>query len=522
MDARLPEAEAVLVRDGKIMRATTAAEAMAAAVPSTRVVRIPEGAVILPGLIESHAHLRGVGRAGREVDLTGTTSIADALARIAAAAETQSGSAWIVGRGWNQERWTEKRWPTAAELDLVTKGRPAYLARVDGHAAWVNTEALKLSGVDGGTNPGPGGEILKGADGSPLGVLIDDAMGLVGSRAEGRLNTELMERDFLRGQEEAFRQGITTFVDAGDSYLALLTLLKLYDADRMKLRVYGLAGVSTAAELVEVLARPIVVDHRDRFTVRALKLYADGALGSRGAALLSPYADRPDAKGLDVATPDFLRRVADRCLERGWQMCVHAIGDRANRNVLDAMAAALKDRPAKDHRFRIEHAQLLDPADVPRFAALGVIPSMQPCHATSDFTWAADRVGPLRLAQTGYVWRDLLETGAIIPSGTDAPVEPLSPFQNFYAAVVRRDPQGRATATFAPEQRMNRYEALAAATIWGARATFTEDRRGMIAPGFDADLCVVSHDLMTVAEEALLKARCLLTVVAGETVYESP
>ena len=444
------------------------------------------------------------------------------MARVAAAADVQTGSPWIVGRGWNQERWTEKRWPTAAELDSVTKGRPAYLARIDGHAAWVNTEALRIAGVDRTTNPGPGGEILKAADGAPLGVLVDDAMELVGGRAEGRLNTELMERDFLRGQDEAFRQGITTFVDAGDSYVALLTLLKLYDADRIKLRVYGLAGVSTAAELVEALSRPIVVDHRDRFTVRALKLYADGALGSRGAALLAPYADRPDVKGLDVATPDFLRRVADRCLERGWQMCVHAIGDRANRNVLDAMEAALRERPRKDHRFRIEHAQLLDPADVPRFAKLGVIPSMQPCHATSDFTWGADRLGAERLNKTGYRWRDLLETGAILPSGTDAPVEPLSPFQNFYAAVVRRDPQGRAPQAFTPEQRMNRYEALAAATLWGARATFTEHRRGMIAPGFDADLCVVSHDLMTVADEALLEARCLLTVVAGETVYESP
>jgi predicted amidohydrolase YtcJ len=522
MDPRVPEAEAVVVRGDRIVRATTEADALSAVRASTAVVRLPPGAIVLPGFVESHAHLRGVGRAAREIDLTTTTSIADAVAKVAAAAAADGGTSWIVGRGWNQERWTEKRWPTAEELEPATGGRPAALVRADGHAAWVNAAALRLAGIDAATPNPPGGEILRRADGAALGVLVDAAMEPVLARAEGRLNAELMERDFLRGEAEAFRHGITTFVDAGESYAALLTLLKLYDAGRMRLRTYGMAGVSTAAELVETLARPIVVDHRDRFTVRALKLYADGALGSRGARLLAPYADRPDALGLEIATPEFLRRTADRCLERGWQLCVHAIGDGAVRGVLDVIEGATKARPTADHRFRIEHAQHVDPADVPRFARLGVIPSMQPCHATSDFPWAAERLGRARLERTGYLWRAFLDSGVIVPAGTDAPVEPLSPFANFYAAVTRRDPQGRTAEAFTPEQRFNRLEALQALTVYGARATFCEHRRGMIAPGYDADLCVVSLDLLTVPERELLAARCLRTIVAGETVYVAP
>lgn len=520
MDERAPEGEAVVVLGDRVERVTTRAEALRRVGPRTRVVETPPGSVVLPGLIESHAHLRGVGQAGRQIDLTGTTSLAEALDRVRAGAARDAGGGWIVGRGWNQELWTERRWPTAVELDAATGGRPAMLSRVDGHAVWVNTEALRRSGIDAATRAPEGGEILKDAAGALLGILVDDAQNLLAAEAIGRLNTDLMERDFLRGQEEAFRHGITTFVDAGESPLGLLTMLKLYDADRLRLRTYALAGVGTAAELVEALSRPIIVDHRGRFTVRALKLYADGALGSRGAALLAPYADRPESRGLDVATPDFLRRVADKCLERGWQMCVHAIGDRANRQVLDAVEAALKTRPATDHRFRVEHAQLVDPADVPRFARLGVLPSMQACHATSDIPWAADRLGPERLAATGYRTRAFVESGVLVPNGTDAPVEPLSPVANFYAATTRRDPTGRAAGTFGGDQRLNRLEGLLAATAWGAYATFSEHRRGRLSPGFDADLCVLSEDLLTCPDDAILRARCLLTVVAGEVVHE--
>jgi predicted amidohydrolase YtcJ len=520
MDPRVPEAEAVVVLGDRVERVTTAAEAAKRIGPETKVVRTPPGSIVLPGLIESHAHLRGVGRASREVDLVGTTSTADAVARVKAAAESVPAGRWILGRGWNQERWTEKRWPTAADLDAVVADRPVSLARADGHAVWINSAALAIAGVTSATRDPAGGEILRNPDGSPSGVLVDNAVDLVARHAEARFDPALAEEDFLRAEGEAFRFGITTFVDAGENAAGLLTLLKLYDAGRLRLRVYGMSGVGTAVELVEALSRPRVIDHRGRFTVRAVKLYADGALGSRGAALLEPYADRPDARGLDVSSPAFLRQVADKCLERGLQLCVHAIGDRANRNVLDAMEGALAAPHAPDPRFRIEHAQHVDPRDVARFKGLGVLPSMQPCHATSDFPWGADRLGVDRLIRTGYRWRSLLDSGSIIPLGTDAPVEPLSPFQNFYAAVERRDPQGRDPRTFVPPQRMNRFEALAGMTTWGAYATFAETRRGKLSPGYDADLCVASEDLISCPPDAILRARCLLTVVAGEVVFE--
>ncbi|HYC77823.1 MAG TPA: amidohydrolase [Planctomycetota bacterium] len=521
LDPRRPDGEAVVVLGDRIERVADRAEAERRIGPKTRVIRAPAEAVILPGLYESHAHLRATGRSLREVDLAGTRSAEEAVARAVGAAADLAAGRWLLGRGWNQERWDAPRWPTAADLDAAFPDRPVALSRADGHAVWVNGAALRLARIDASTPDPDGGEILRDASGAPTGVLIDRAADLVMRFAEARTDPAQAEDDFLRGQAEAFRQGITTFVDAGENQAGLLALLRLCDAGRLKLRVYAMAEVSTAAELVDALARPVVTEHGGRLTLRALKLYADGALGSRGAALLEPYADRADARGLDLASPDFLRKVAARCLERGRQLCVHAIGDRANRAVLDAVEAAAASRPATDHRFRIEHAQHVDPRDVPRFRRLGVIASVQPCHATSDWPWARARLGDERLERTGYRWRSLLDAGARLCLGTDAPVEPLSPLANLYAAVTRRDPQRRSAEAFDPTQALNREEAVRGLTTWAAYATFTENVRGRLAPGFVADLCVLSVDPMTCAPEALLDARCLLTVVAGEIVHDA-
>jgi predicted amidohydrolase YtcJ len=518
MDPERPTAEAVVILGNAIERVCTEEEARARVGPKTRVVRAPKGAIVLPGLVESHAHLRGVGRAAFEIDLSTTRSIDEALLRVKEAADADLDRPWIVGRGWNQELWSDPRWPTARELDAVVGDRPAFLVRADGHAAWVNGAALARARIDASTAAPEGGEILKDASGAPLGILVDRAVDLIGPLAEGRFDPSRAERDYLEAQRIAFSFGITTFVDAGASRVELTTLLKLADSGLLKIRAYELASVDVAQDLVEVLSRPIVVDYEGRLTVRGVKVYADGALGSRGAALLEPYADRPEARGLDVTSPELVRKIAARCAERNFQLCVHAIGDRAVRTTLDAMEAA-GEGAARRLRFRVEHAQHVDPLDVPRFAKLGVIASIQARHAPSDAPWAKARLGVERLERTGYRWRDLLDSGARLVNGTDAPVEPLSPFENFYAAATRRDPSGRSSDVLTEDQRLNRHEALAAATTWGAYAAFAEDRRGKLAPGYDADVCVVSEDLLLASNAAVRAARCLLTIVGGEVVH---
>ncbi len=519
-DAR-PVAGALVLKGGVIERLTTAELAMSRVTTRTQVIRVPDGGVALPGFIESHAHLRGIGRAARELDLSSTTSEADAVSRVQATAAGAAPGTWILGGGWNQERWTNHAWPTRTTLDAVSGDHPVALSRTDGHALWANSAALAAAGITASTADPSGGEILRDATGAPSGVLVDNAMDLMSTAMAKASNDADAVGDMLRAQDEAVRNGITTLVDCGDSAESYLRLASLYDDGRMWLRVYGMLSCSTLADLDAVFSRPPLLDHHHgSLAVRAIKMYADGALGSRGAWLMAPYADREGHMGLPVTDRSVIDYAARGALKNGYQLCVHAIGDRANREVLNSFEEALrpkKDRP--DHRFRVEHAQLVDPMDVPRFARLGVIPSMQPCHATSDGPWVGSRLGTERAERIGYRWRALLDSGAHVPAGTDAPVEPLSPLANVYSALTRRDPYGRMDQPFTPDQCMNRLEAILAVTRWGAEATFMERRRGRLLPGFDADVVILDHDILTCDVSAIPTTQVIATLVAGSVQY---
>lgn len=525
MDPALPRSDGLVVRRGRIEALGGEAAAAAASEPGAEVHALPAGAVALPGVIESHAHLLGLGKEQRQLDLRGAATAEEAAERVRSAAASAPEGRWILGRGWNQELWPDRRFPDRALLDAAAPKNPVLLARVDGHAAWVNTQVLEGAGIAGASSDPPGGEILKDPSGRPTGVLVDNAMDLV-SRLVPDGDPAQVAEDALTAQRLALAAGITTFVDAGISSGALQSINPLYADGRMKLRLYAMAAVDDAKSLEAVVAHPPIRSlYDDRVAVRALKLYADRALGSRGARLLEPYADRPGATGLAVLEPSFIEAAARRALAAGYQVCVHAIGDRAVRDTLDAFERALAaaEPAAKaNHRFRIEHAQLVDPADVPRFLALGVLPSMQACHATSDGPWVPARLGPSRTARISYPWRSLLDAGCVIPNGTDAPVEPISPWANLFAAATRflRTPDG-AFEAFVPAQRMNRYEALASLTAWGALGTFSEHRRGRIRPGYDADVVLVDRDPLACPVFDLPATRVLATIVAGDVVYRS-
>lgn len=521
LDPKVPTAEAVVVRGGQVERLSTREGARARIGPRTRVLEVPKGGVALPGFIESHGHLRALGKMERTLDLSGAVSVDDVVARVAAAAASIPEGRWIVGRGWNHERFAVPAMPTAADLDRATAKHPVALYRTDGHALAANSAALVAAKISEKTPNAPGGEVLKSQDGRPTGVLIDRAMDVVTRLADADPAPELLVADLKAASRRCLENGVTTFVDAGTTPAELLRLAALIDAGDVGMRVHALLHASTPDEFAAATARPPIRDlSNGRLSVRGLKISADGALGSRGAALNAPYDDRPGSTGLVLAPLPHLLTAARKALADGWQLCVHAIGDRANGMVLDAIEAALAERPTSDHRFRIEHAQVVDPKDLPRFAKLGVIASIQPCHATSDGPWAQKRLGAARYAAMGYPARSLLDAGARVTLGTDAPVEPLSPIRNFTAAITRWDPDGVLGGPFKPEERMNRFESLAGLTTWGAYATFGEHRRGKLSPGMDADIVVLDADPMTATPAALMASKVTATIVAGKVAFE--
>jgi predicted amidohydrolase YtcJ len=521
LDPRHCEATGLVIRDGVIVHVTTQAIALRYASQRTRLITVPPDGVAIPGFIESHAHLRALGRSLRQIDLRGAKSADEAAALIAEAAKNAAPGSWILGRGWDQTRWNTPEWPNRMQLDQAAPGHPVALSRVDGHALWVSTPALEAAQISKASTDPAGGEILRDQAGEPTGVLIDNAMDAVeGLIAKSTTDDEARE-DFLRAQKEAFRNGITTFVDAGETPEKLVLLGSLYDGGLMKLRVYAMVGCSTPSDLQAAFARePVPSMFDDRLTVRAIKLYADGALGSRGAWLLEPYSDRPGHYGIPVTDPSVIRLAVRGCLDRRWQLCVHAIGDRANRVILDTIQSELDKTPMTGHRFRIEHAQCVDPSDLRKFRLNNVIPSIQPCHATSDAAMAFERLGTERLHRIGYPYKSMLDDWLHPCVGTDAPVESVSPVKNFYSAITRMDAEGRLGEPFMPEQRMNRLETLLGMTEYGAYAAFCEDRRGRLIPGYQADVVVLDHDLLGAHPDFIRHARALATIVAGEVVYE--
>jgi predicted amidohydrolase YtcJ len=521
VDDRSPRAEAVIAVDGRITYVGTSAEALKRAPPGARRIDL-HGQTLLPGLTDSHAHLAGIGNRELSFDLQGTASLAELQRRLAARATQSPPGQWIVGRGWIESRWQPPVFPTKADLDSVVSDRPVVLSRADGHALLANGVALRRAGIDRHTPNPKGGEILKDAAGEPTGMLVDNAMDLV-----ERLVPEPTEAQRMKALEVGAARytslGWTQMQNAGTPWQDVDLLCRLYKDGRVKLRVYNAIG-GPGPDADRLLREGASIDRcGGRLTVRTIKLYIDGALGSRGAALLEPYSDAPNSRGLLVNDPDVLYPILTQALRRGIQIETHAIGDRGNRIMLDLYEKAFKAVPDEDRliarpRWRIEHAQILNPADIPRFAQLGIIASMQPSHAIGDFFFAPARLGPDRL-EGAYAWKSLLDSGAVVAAGTDAPVEAGDPRVEFYAAVARRSLDGFADANWHLEERVSRQQALRMLTLAPAYAAFQEKDRGSIEVGKQADFTVLSSDIMKVPEAAILDSRVTMTIIAGEPVY---
>lgn len=507
-DSKRPEARALAVKSGRIIAVGEDASKLLG--PGIRHIDV-RGATIIPGFIDSHGHMEGLGEALEMLDLTGARSTAEIAQAVRQAAAGRKPGEWIRGRGWDQTNWGG-RFPTTADLADAAPANPVFLTRVDGHAAWVNQRALDLAGVSAKTPDPAGGRILHAPDGQPTGVLIDHAMNLA-SKMIPPPTPEETRRRIARAARECVRLGLTTVHDAGIGSQALAAYRELIARGELPIRVYAMIG--GAGELWrEYLKRGPEIG--ERLTVRSVKLVADGALGSRGAALLAPYTDDPGNSGLMTLSREEIERVAREAVSRGFQTATHAIGDRANRLTLEAYAAALGGR--NDRRFRIEHAQVVAPEDFSLFARYSVIPSMQATHATSDMRWAEARLGKTRLAGA-YAWRRFLDLGLTVPNGSDFPVESPNPLWGFYAAVTRQDKTGQPSGGWLPEQRMSREEALKSWTWSGAWAAFEEDRKGTLEPGKLADFVALSADILRVPAAEILKTRVTMTVVGGEVVY---
>lgn len=524
VDNARPLVSALAVRGGRVLFVGSDAGAKALAGPSTRVIDLG-GSAVYPGFTDAHAHLLGLGTLLRRVNVVGATSYEAVISGMKAWAKDVKPGDWVRGRGWDQNRWPVKEFPTHDALSRAFPDNPVVLTRVDGHALLANAKAMQLAGVTAATPDPAGGRIIRDASGAPTGVFVDNAQQLI-SRAVPAATRAEIRAATLAAIAEANRWGLTGIHDAGENAQTISVFEELARAGNYTLRNYvmisdpGSPDSATARRNPYIQRGPRSALYGGRLWTRAIKLYADGALGSRGAALLTPYSDEPSNSGLLVSRPEHIEAWAETALKRGFQINAHAIGDRGNRIVLDAFETALSKYPKADHRFRVEHAQVISPQDLPRFALLGVIPSMQATHQTSDMRWAEARVGPERI-RGAYAWRSLLNTGVVIPNGTDFPVEEVNPLLTFHAAVTRQDPTGWPASGWFAEQKMSREEALQSLTIWPAYAGFQEKILGSLTPGKYADFVVLDRDIMRIPDAEILSARVISTWIAGRAVYQA-
>ncbi|MFC0046924.1 amidohydrolase [Rheinheimera tilapiae] len=475
------------------------------------------GRTLLPGLIDGHGHVLGLGQNLSQVDLRESSSEAQAVAKTAAFAKANPQAQWILGRGWNQVLWPSQQFPGKQLLDEVIKDKPVWLSRVDGHAGWANSKALQLAGISKDSIDPPGGQIIRDANGEPTGVLIDNAMLLLEKQIPA-----INEAERVSALNAAFAHllslGITSTHDAGIDAANLATYQQLRAAKQLPLRLYPMLSATDPALEAWLKAGP-VDDPLDLLDVRSVKIYGDGALGSRGAALLAPYSDKPKETGLLVTQPDKLTAVMKLTIDAGFQANVHAIGDYANQLALDRFESLQTEVQRKAGRHRIEHAQIVAPKDLPRFAKLHVLPSMQPTHATSDKNMAGDRLGVARL-RGAYAWRSLVDDGNRIVGGSDYPVELANPFFGIHAAVTRQDQQNQPAGGWLPEQKLTLVEALRSFSVDAAYGAFQDQSMGSLAPGMWADFILVDRDIVKVAPEQLWQTKVLATYVGGELKYQ--
>jgi predicted amidohydrolase YtcJ len=502
----------VISEDGRI--AATGGPELLARYPSAQQIDA-QGRSMLPGLSDAHAHMYGLGFLNISLNLLGAASVADAVRQIAAYAENNPHADWIQGRGWNQVIWPAQEFPTAADIDAVVSDRPVWLRRIDGHAGWANSAALRVAGIDDQTADPIGGKIIRDDNGHATGVLIDKAMNLVSTHLPAADKDDV--RAAYRAATEALLPlGVTSVHDAGIDIAQAEVYMAMADDDALKLRIYAM--LSNAGVNLDAIAKPVIAYGNDHLDIRAVKIYADGALGSRGAAMLEPYADDIENYGLPFLNTDELFASVNKANGMGFQVGVHAIGDRGNRIVLDAFERAQGNKPSS-LRNRVEHAQIIALDDIPRFAELGVIASMQPVHATSDMNMAEDRIGAERI-KGGYAWRKLLDSGAVIASGSDFPVELANPFHGLHAAVTRQRRDNLPAAGWYSGEAMSRAEALHSFTLAAAYAAHQEDRLGSLEPGKWADFIILDRDYFAIPADQIDDIQVLETWVGGEPVYQ--
>ena len=512
---KLQRFEAMIVDEGKVV-ATGKRTAMRERAGKARVVD-GHGLTLLPGLIDAHGHIMGLGTMKRQADLATAKSLDEALAQLEAFASANAGSAWIVGRGWNQVIWKLGRFPTAKELDAVVGDRPVWLERVDGHAGWANSAAIKLAGIDKTTPDPTGGRIERDAEGHPSGVFVDGAMDLIASKVPP-LTPKQNAASLEAALEELARVGLTGVHDAGVDAQTIALYKRYADQQRLTVRIHAMIA-GTGEDFGALAANGPLYGYGGGFLdVRSVKLLADGALGSRGAALLAPYSDDAGNRGLLFHSPAELTAMIGKALAKGYQVGVHAIGDAANREVLDSFEAAFAKHGGRALRNRIEHAQVVALADIPRFKSLALVASMQPVHATSDMNMAEDRVGAERI-KGAYAWRTFLAQGTVIAAGSDFPVESPNPFHGLYAAVTRRDPSGKPPGGWYPAQDLTLVEAFRAFTLDAAWAARREDVQGTLEPGKWADFILVDRDIFAEPPERLWSTAVLETWVGGKRVF---
>jgi predicted amidohydrolase YtcJ len=504
VNPKQPNASAIAVRDGKILAVGN--DVSRYVTTSTKVIDA-RGATIMPGFIDSHGHVRGLGDMLGNIDLRGLTSQAEIVSRVKTAAASHKQGEWIEGRAWDQNLWQGQQFPDAVGISRATPDNPVALERVDGHALWVNQKAMELADINTATPDPPGGKLLRDAKGAPTGVLLDQAQQLVRKKIPSASATQI-EASLLRATEQLARDGITTVHDAGVQYEDISGYRALIRAGKLPVRIYAM--------ILYPLPLPAKTEIGDFLTIRSTKLVSDGALGSRGAAMIEPYSDDPGNRGLQILDRATIRGAAEAALAKGFQVNTHAIGDRANRDTLDAYAEVLKG--PNDKRFRIEHAQVVAPEDFGKFKQYSIIASMQATHATSDMLWAQDRIGPQRI-NGAYAWQTFLHLGVHVPNGSDFPVEDANPLLGFYAAVTRQKLDGTPAAGWFPDQRMSREEALRSWTLEGAYAAFEENRKGSLEAGKLADFVMLSADIMTIPASEISHARVTMTVVNGKIVF---
>ena len=530
LDPAAPNAQAIAITNGKITAVGTNAQIVREIQPSTKVIDLA-GRLAIPGFIEGHGHFTAIGQMKMSLNLRDARNWDAIVAMVAAAAREAKPGEWIVGRGWHQEKWDAKPtpnvngFPVHDALSEVSPNNPVLLTHASGHAIFANAAAMKAAGITRDTPNPDGGEITKDAAGNPIGLLNEKAQGLIRSAMDRDLARRTLaareadqEKQIDLAAQECISKGITTFEDAGSPAALIERLQRRASAGTLPLRMWVMLRESNALVARDAPRLRMIGFGDNHLTVRAIKRQIDGALGTRGAWLLAPYSDLPSTSGLPTEPPADIAETAKLAIANNYQLCVHAIGDRGNREVLDIYERTFKANPDKhDLRWRIEHAQHLDPADIPRFGKLGVIAAMQAIHCTSDAPMVIPRLGAKRAEEGAYVWQSLMKSGAHVSNGTDAPVEDVNPIACYYAAVTRKLKDG---STFFPAQKMSRMEALRSYTIENAYAAFEENVKGTLKPGMLGDITVLSKDILTIPDDEIPKTDVDYTIVGGKIAYK--